>query len=220
MIDTAQELEYVGRIAGAVVLGGAIGLERELHGQSAGLRTHMIVAVGSALMMIVSIRMGDAYNSDRARIAAQVVTGIGFLGAGAIVRSGLNVRGLTTAACIWTAAGIGLAIGSGWYIGAAAGTAVTLIAIYGFNLVEQRFVGGKHMKQMTVKIRDEPGAIGRVEDFLERRECHVKEIGINKDLPNRRVTLSILAACPEKCDFETLSRELAAIPEVEGLDIE
>src|SRR5207244_3860539 len=97
------------RLAGAALLGGVIGLEREVHGQSAGLRTHMIVSVGAALMTLVGVYLGEQHKSDPSRVAAQVVTGIGFLGAGAIVRFGTTIRGLTTAACVWTASGIGLA---------------------------------------------------------------------------------------------------------------
>src|SRR5438045_3802502 len=111
------DLEMAGRLCLAGLLGGLIGFEREVNSQPAGLRTHMIVSLGSCLIMLVSIHMSELApgRSDPARIAAQVVAGIGFLGAGAIMRSGLSVRGLTTAACLWTAAAIGLAVGCGYW---------------------------------------------------------------------------------------------------------
>ena len=110
------DIDIAIRLAVALGLGGLVGLEREIHGSDAGLRTHILVSVGSALMMIVSILMSQAFpGSDPARISAQVVSGIGFLGAGSILRSTGSVRGLTTAASIWAIAGIGLAIGAGFY---------------------------------------------------------------------------------------------------------
>ena len=113
------------RLALAAALGGAIGLEREFRHKPAGLRTNMLIALGSALFSILSVELGAGAGSPD-RIAAQVVTGIGFLGAGAILRSGENVHGLTTAATIWVNAAIGMAAGLGSYTVAAVAAAVTL----------------------------------------------------------------------------------------------
>ena len=117
------------RLALAAALGGAIGFERELREREAGLRTHLLVCLGSALFTIISaygfhefLTSGDAVvRTDPTRIAAQIVTGIGFLGAGAIIRQGISVRGLTTAATLWVAAAIGMAAGAGYYPGAVIG---------------------------------------------------------------------------------------------------
>lgn len=116
------------RLALAAALGGAIGLEREYRRKSAGLRTNMLISLGSALFSILSIELGAAAGSPD-RIAAQVVTGIGFLGAGAILRSGENVHGLTTAATIWVNAAIGMAAGLGSYTVATVGAAITLVVL-------------------------------------------------------------------------------------------
>jgi putative Mg2+ transporter-C (MgtC) family protein len=126
------------RLTLAAVLGGAIGFEREYREREAGLRTHLLVCVGSALFTIISaygfhdfLTSGDqVVRTDPTRIAAQVVTGIGFLGAGAIIRQGLSIRGLTTAATLWVAAAIGMAAGAGYYPGAIIGTVITLIALW------------------------------------------------------------------------------------------
>src|SRR5881227_2783375 len=91
----------------SVLMGGLIGLEREIHGHPAGLRTHILVCLGATLMTLVSVNMGNGSND---RIAAQIVSGIGFLGAGAIIREGVSIRGLTTAASIWATAGVGIAL--------------------------------------------------------------------------------------------------------------
>ncbi len=110
----------IGRLMLAVILGGLIGFEREVRGHSAGLRTHILVCLGSCLIMLTSLYVFDIYKNivplDPVRIAAGVITGIGFLGAGAIIRSGEAVRGLTTAASLWLVAGIGLGIGCGFYL--------------------------------------------------------------------------------------------------------
>ena len=126
------------RIVIAAGLGAAIGIEREIREREAGLRTHILVSVGSALFTIVSaygfrefLTSGDqVVRADPTRIAAQIVTGIGFLGAGAIIRQGVSIRGLTTAATLWVAAAIGMASGAGYYPGAVIGTVVTLIALW------------------------------------------------------------------------------------------
>src|SRR4051794_9609629 len=123
------------RVLVAAALGGAVGLERELRDREAGFRTHMLVAVGSALFTLVSaygfrdflVHGGSVVRADPTRIAAQIVTGIGFLGAGAIIRQGLSIRGLTTAATLWVVAAIGLAAGAGYY---SAAVITTLLALF------------------------------------------------------------------------------------------
>ena len=135
----AAELRSLGwddtllRVAVAAALGGAIGLERELDEKAAGLRTHMLVSIGSALFTLVGAYGFAGYASgsvDPSRIAAQIVTGIGFLGAGAIIRQGLAIRGLTTAATLWVVAAIGMACGAGYYWPALAVTALTIFALW------------------------------------------------------------------------------------------
>src|SRR5690348_4234522 len=124
------------RLTIACALGAAIGFEREIRDREAGIRTHLLVSLGSALFTIVSaygyhafLSSGDnIVRTDPTRIAAQIVTGIGFLGAGAIIREGLSVRGLTTAATLWVVAAIGMACGAGYYWPAAAATVLTIFA--------------------------------------------------------------------------------------------
>ena len=133
---TPQDLEMLVRLSLATLLGGLIGLEREIHGKVAGLRTHALVSLGSALIMIVSIDLYAAYRGvaevDPSRIAAQVVSGIGFLGAGAIIRFPQGITGLTTAASLWVVAGIGLACGAGFLKPALVTTALVLVVLVVF----------------------------------------------------------------------------------------
>lgn len=139
-----EELAIVAQIIMAGFFGGAIGFVREHDRKAAGLRTHTLVCIGSTLFMMVSIFMANRFpGADAGRIAAQVVTGIGFIGAGAIIQSGGAVRGLTTATSVWVTAAIGLAVGCGFYTGAAAATLVTLIVIVGLRKIEQIYFGEK-----------------------------------------------------------------------------
>jgi putative Mg2+ transporter-C (MgtC) family protein len=114
------DIQMIIRLVVAAFLGGIVGIEREIHSKAAGFRTHILVCIGSCLIMLTSMHMFDIYkglvNADPGRIAAQVVSGIGFLGAGTIIRSRVSVVGLTTAASLWAVAGIGLAVGSGLFI--------------------------------------------------------------------------------------------------------
>ena len=138
-----SDQEIVIRLLMAVLLGGLIGLEREAAGRAAGLRTHVLVCLGSALIMMTSIHIFEIYRGladvDPSRIAAQVVSGIGFLGAGTIIRYGHNVKGLTTAACLWVIAAVGLAVGSGFMKAAVFTTFLVLLGLIVFGKIVHRF---------------------------------------------------------------------------------
>jgi putative Mg2+ transporter-C (MgtC) family protein len=130
------DLELLGRLLLAAVLGGAIGAERELNDQAAGLRTHMLLTIGACLFTLVSAYgFGSGIGTDPSRLAAQIVTGIGFLGGGAIVRHGLTVKGLTTAASIWATASVGVAIGAGSYILGVGGAVLVVGTLFALRRV-------------------------------------------------------------------------------------
>jgi putative Mg2+ transporter-C (MgtC) family protein len=135
-----SDIQIALRLLLAVVLGGLIGLERQLHKRNAGLRTHILVCLGSCLIMLTSIYVFDIYRGvaevDPTRIAAGVITGIGFLGAGTIIREQEGVRGLTTAASLWVVAGIGLAIGCGFQKAALYASLLALIALFALRYLE------------------------------------------------------------------------------------
>jgi len=136
-----EDISCILRLLIAFILGGVIGLEREKKGGHAGLRTHILVCVGSTLIMLVSLYIYDIYQGkvpvDPARIAAGVVTGIGFLGAGTIIRSPEGIRGLTTAASIWVSSAIGLAVGCGYIIPAVTTTAIAFLTLSTLKWVEK-----------------------------------------------------------------------------------
>ena len=135
------DLAIIVRLLLTLVLSGLIGLERQVHRRDAGLRTHILVALGSCLIMLTSLYVFDIYNNmvplDPSRIAAGVVTGIGFLGAGTIIRDREGIRGLTTAASLWVVAGIGLAVGCGFYIAGMFTAALVLVVLFFLRFAER-----------------------------------------------------------------------------------
>jgi putative Mg2+ transporter-C (MgtC) family protein len=124
-----SDLETIQRLLLAATLGGLLGLEREWRHKEAGLRTNILIAIGSAAFTLMSIQLTDPTTGDKGRVAAQIVTGIGFLGAGAIMRTDAGIQGLTTAATIWVNAGVGMAAGGGDFHLAVIATAVTLVVL-------------------------------------------------------------------------------------------
>ena len=171
------------RLALAAVLGGAVGLERELREREAGLRTHLLVSLGAAAFTLVSaygfrdFQYGsrEGITLDPTRIAAQIVTGIGFLGAGAIIRQGLSVRGLTTAATLWVVAAIGLASGAGYYSVAVIGTALVLFSLYPLRILAYRAVVRVRPEEGRLLVSLPPG--GSAASVLEQLE----ELGLRVD---------------------------------------
>jgi putative Mg2+ transporter-C (MgtC) family protein len=132
-----QQIDIGIRLVVAAAAGMAVGIERELREQAAGLRTHMVVALGACLFTLVGA-FGFGGEGDPSRVTAQVVTGIGFLGAGAILREGVSVRGLTTAGSLWVVAAIGCAVGAGLYFASAVATVITLISLWGLRPFRRR----------------------------------------------------------------------------------
>ncbi|MEA2627247.1 MAG: putative Mg2+ transporter-C (MgtC) family protein [Candidatus Binatota bacterium] len=138
----------------AAVLGGLIGLERELSGKPAGLRTNMLICMGSALAMEISEHVARAAGTDPGRIAAQVISGVGFIGAGTImVARGHGVVGLTTAATIWVVAAVGLAVGAHAYVDAIGTTFLVVLVLFGLGRLEHRFVSRNQPEQLDIGFR-------------------------------------------------------------------
>jgi putative Mg2+ transporter-C (MgtC) family protein len=180
--------EIAFRLVIAAALSGLVGLEREWRERTAGLRTHMLVGVGSALFTLVSaygfndflVGGSSVVRADPSRIAAQIVTGIGFLGAGAILRQGLNVRGLTTAAGLWVVAAIGMAVGAGYYGGALIGTGVVLFGLGPLRWAEGQLIAWRRTSgRLEIDLRpDQP--LGPVLSELESKRAKVERIHLDE----------------------------------------
>lgn len=173
MMTMAELGELLAKIGLAALLAGAVGIEREWTGKWAGLRTHMLIAVGSTLLAHVSVHLGDG-----ARITAQIVTGVGFLGAGTIIQSRGAVRGLTTAAGLWVAAAVGIAIGSRFYGDAIVVTVALLVILVALRPVERRL----HHDQHAIVVQLDPSQkLGDLIDLLDEARIEVEHLERNRD---------------------------------------
>jgi putative Mg2+ transporter-C (MgtC) family protein len=188
------------RLALAATLGGLIGFERELREREAGLRTHMLVAMGSALFTIVSaygfhdfLAAGQSVvRADPTRIAAQIVTGIGFLGAGAIIRQGLSVRGLTTAATLWVVAAIGLAAGAGYYSGAVITTALVLVSLWPLRIVAYKMMRRFRAEEGRLLVELHTGTSpASVIDAVEETGARLQTIEVSQEGDRRHLELDV-----------------------------
>lgn len=179
----------------AAILGGIIGLERESLNKSAGFRTHTLVCLGACLIMITSIEMytviGKGMFSDPGRLAAQVVSGIGFLGAGTIMRSGHGIKGLTTAASLWVVAGIGLAVGAGGFVNSIVSTIIVmLVLIYMPKLETVYRTKRKKENNLEILLRDKPGQLGTVSTALGQMNVHIRNVEMRPaEIENRLVVI-------------------------------
>ncbi len=206
--------ELLARLVVSVVLGGVIGWERETHDRPAGLRTHILVCVGSAVYMIVSLSFTE--NSDPGRIAAQVATGVGFLGAGTVIRSGSSVKGLTTAASIWAVAAIGLCAGRGeqGYTVAVAATAFVFFTLWGLSWVEKRVVSKRQYRRVALRLRNARETMNRLQSFLDARGVRLNawEMGEHREDGTQEVRLNL--RLPPGLDTDRLTRDLTGLEEV------
>lgn len=214
-----NEGEVVLRLVMSVILGGFIGLERErlLVGSrtySAGFRTHILVAVGAAVCMIVSEGMHYQFKGDAARIAAQVVSGIGFLGAGAIMREGPLIRGLTTAASLWVVASVGLACGAGYYLPAALGTLLVLFTLVLLGTFEDLVRGKGRLDLLSIVVSDQPEQVKAIRSFLEEQIGDVKKIEASKMHEAGRVLLEVYMKMPPDKKMIDILHYLTTLPGV------
>lgn len=212
----ALRLDLLLKLALAVVLGGAIGLERQIAGKPAGLRTNILICLGSALLMDLSMRIGlsttGVRTGDPGRIAAQVVSGIGFIGAGTIMQAKGEVTGLTTAATIWVVAAIGLAVGAGLYVEACGAGVMVTVVLAGLGQLEYRLMRAKRTLSGTV--RAAAGTPWESLDEIFRSAGILVKSREVYDHPNDR-TFELKVVGPAR-QFEVLEQELMRRGEVKG----
>ena len=179
-----SEWELLLRLALSCVLGGIIGYERQSRRKVAGLRTNILVCLGSCLIMVLSealyLNVEGRTNADPARLAAQVVSGIGFLGAGAIMKEGLTVIGLTTAACLWVVAGVGLAVGAGYYTGALFTTALVFATLGTLSRIDEWLM---HERNLTIILHcsERPGQMLLINRVLDELDLKIRSVKVRAD---------------------------------------
>lgn len=196
-------------------------MERRLQAQPAGMRTQMVIAAACCLAMELSRHVPQAEHSgDPTRMAQSVLQGVGFLGAGVILKSGLSVHGVTTAATIWAAATIGLAVGAGYLIQAAALAAIVGIGLLAVEPLELALTLRRELRRIVVESREKPDLLGEVRPLLEKNRIRLDEVGVTHRLEDHRITLNLVVACPEKMSQPDLARDLGRIPGVIEVRIE
>ncbi len=229
---TITPLEIVVRLLVTVVLCGAVGFERETRDQAAGFRTHILLGIGAALFTLVSAYGFEPFTAaasqsgarsgivfDPTRIAAQIVTGIGFLGAGAIIRQGIDVRGLTTAASLWATAAIGMAVGAGYYLGAGATTAVVIIALYllrkAHSLIFPRL--RTEFGVLNLTFGETGGDISRVTEILDEHNIQVRSLDAEMEEGRARYTIQVRV--PPTSEVQEALNALLGVPGIQRVGV-
>ena len=214
IISGVMRLDLGAKMIVAVLAGGAVGLERQIAGKPAGLRTNILICVGSALLMDLSMNIGMAFGETRigdpARLAAQVVTGIGFIGAGTIMQSGGTITGLTSAATIWVVAAIGLTAGAGFYVEALGATLTVMAILAGLGRLEHGLL--RVQRTMSVTVRTKPGvSLDRMRELLHAEGLQVREAQIFDHATDRVFEMRLSGPARQ---FEVARTELASQAEI------
>jgi putative Mg2+ transporter-C (MgtC) family protein len=215
-IDLAADTGYALRLLVAAILGALVGLEREIHEHPAGMRTHLLVSLGSAGFTVLSIAAFPAPGADPARIAAQIVSGIGFLGAGAILKEGATVRGLTTAASLWTVAAVGMAAGAGAWIVAVTVTVIAIVSLWPLRLVTERVIGrDRHHVRLRLWAAD-PAVLARLVSVIEKQQGSIAHLA-TRGVGGGRMEIDVEVVT---ADVESGAVMTAAVAAAEGIEID
>ena len=207
-------LDLLFRLILAAVLGGVVGLEREVSGKPAGLRTNILICVGATLLTELSVALagpGDEASADQTRIAAQIVSGIGFLGAGTIIQARGSVVGLTTAATLWVVAAIGMAVGARAYVEAVGTTVLVIVVLILLGRIEGHFIQRRRETVLRVMLDPEPGSLRRVEELLTGAGLTVETLEAEK---RAGAVVAFLAVTGPRRTQKRVVRELAQLAEV------
>ena len=211
------EMDIVIRLGVAFLLGAIIGIEREMDNQPAGLRTNIILVMGSALTMIISVSLAHRYPpvggmGDPARLAAQVVSGVGFLGAGAILHAGANIRGLTTAATIWTMAMVGLAVGAGYFTAAVIVTVSLFIVLSVLDKFESRFFYPKWIVPVTMWINDDKPDMESLRNIFNKKHLKLLSISRELDLITLETIVELEFSCRRQHLLDEIQEKIISVP--------
>jgi putative Mg2+ transporter-C (MgtC) family protein len=216
--------EVILRIVIGAVLGALIGLERERQGQPAGLRTHIILVIGATLAMTLSINLAMQFqplapNGDPARLAAQVIVGIGFLGAGAIMRYGVSVKGLTTATSMWTMAIVGLAVGAGYYWVGAGITVMILVVLNILNVFEKRFIQSYSVHIIQISANDRSKLLEDLQTVVASITKSFGSPNIDKNLRSKKIKVEYSVKLNKNISVEEVITKFSEINGVRDIKI-
>lgn len=203
--------ECVLKLAASFVCGLLLGLERKQRQQAVGMRTLILISVSSCLLSIVSFYMADlgfTVTGDPTRIAAGVVSGIGFLGGGAIIHQGLNVKGLTSAGIIWTASALGLALGAGLYVVSAIGLAIMLLSLVILEKIEEKAFPSETYKTVHLVYSDTSVNLDKIKEILEGSRFIVKDVNLSRVMTEKQIILRFKVRSPKEADILALSENL------------
>jgi len=212
MYTPLTEFDMIIRLCLGFLAGAIIGFERSSRRQVAGLRTHILIATGSTMLMLLSIYLPQNLSpngtGDPGRIAAQVVSGIGFLGAGAIMRLGNNVRGLTTAASIWFVAAVGLLIGSGMFLVAGIAIALGLITLMLLHTLERKVFPSGQFKLLEITYKDNKASTKEAIDIVKNSGIQIQSTNINHGAKDKGIKVRLLVRIPDTTDIAYLTRTI------------
>jgi putative Mg2+ transporter-C (MgtC) family protein len=220
-----SETQIILRVLLGAVLGAIVGFERERQDQPAGLRTHIILVIGATLAMVLSVNLGYLFArpgtpADPARLAAQVISGIGFLGAGAILRYGFTVKGLTTATSLWTMAIVGMTVGAGYYVVGVVTTVLMLVVLTLLNIIENRWVRTSVSRFLSIEASYKKGVVKNIRHIIEEFSDSVGSFNIQKSVKDKRLRIQIVARIPRDQTLEELIDTLSDINGVRNLRVE
>jgi putative Mg2+ transporter-C (MgtC) family protein len=195
------------RMVLSFIVGALIGLEREMNNQPAGLRTHILISIGSTLVMLISIFITQQYESpgDPGRIAAQVVSGIGFLGAGAILKFGADIKGLTTAASIWAMAAVGMAVGAGMYSISSISVLIILFALTAMNMFEKRIFKDRTLRKIEVIVKKRFSSMQSISTILQENDVLINSTGFDRNTNDATDKFIFIVAVTRELDVKKLA---------------
>ena len=227
MLDQASQLvngethvvltSTIERLALGAALGGIIGLERELRHKAAGLRTNMLICFGSAMFTVLSAQMADRFGGDNVRIASQIIPGIGFIGAGAILRERGSVTGLTTAATIFVAASVGMAAGAGFYITASFATVVILLALAALGKLERHFERKHRMVNYEVTGPNTDAVLAELDRILSEKNLGLRDVHAASLDGRSRVVFAVKGLIPGDATLDLRLHQSSVFMSVQSL---
>lgn len=216
-------MEITLRLLLAMLLGGLVGVEREQNNHPAGLRTHILVCLGSCLIMLLSIYGFSRFvyetnvRVDPARLAASVITGIGFLGAGTILFTGRAITGLTTAASLWVTAAIGLSVGAGFLYASITATVLVFLILWLVNIIEKRLFGNRSVKVLKIVSEGSAIRLGEISSMLSDHSAEIRNISLEEgqhDGEGRFQTVILSIVLPKRKDLFPLIEQIKALPDI------